>query len=175
VVLKYTLSKFFFTLFNSIPMPIIKLETFIHSNLDICFDLARSIDLHSISTAKTNEKAIAGRTIGLIGLNETVTWEATHLGVRQNLTSKITAFERPFHFRDEQQKGIFKFIQHDHFFEEKENGVLMRDVFHYQAPLQPLGRIVEKLFLTNYLKKFLVERNAVIKEYAETELYKTLL
>lgn len=111
----------------------------------------------------------------MIELNETVTWEATHLGVRQKLTSKITAFKKPFHFRDEQQKGAFKFIQHDHYFEEMENGVLMRDVFHYQAPLQPLGRIVENLFLTHYLKKFLLERNQCIKEYAEKELYKTLL
>jgi ligand-binding SRPBCC domain-containing protein len=156
-------------------MPTIELQTFIHSNIEICFDLARSIDLHSISTAKTNEKAIAGKTKGLIELNETVTWEATHLGVRQKLTSKITAFERPFHFRDEQHKGIFKFIQHDHYFVEKEIGVLMLDIFHYQAPLQPLGKLVEDLFLTKYLKKFLLERNQIIKEYAETELYKTIL
>lgn len=156
-------------------MPTIELETFIHSEIEICFDLARSIDLHSISTSKTNEKAIAGRMEGLIEMNETVTWEATHFGVRQKLTSKITAFDRPFHFRDEQQKGIFQSIYHDHYFEQKENGVLMRDVFRYQAPLQPLGTIVEKIILTNYLKKFLLERNAVIKEYAENELHKTLL
>lgn len=156
-------------------MPTIELETFIHSEIEICFDLARSIDLHSISTSKNNEKAIAGRMEGLIEMNETVTWEATHFGVRQKLTSKITAFDRPFHFRDEQQKGIFQSIYHDHYFEQKENGVLMRDVFRYQTPLQPLGTIVEKIILTNYLKKFLLERNAVIKEYAENELHKTLL
>lgn len=156
-------------------MPTIELETFIKADIEICFDLARSIDLHTISTSKTNEKAIDGRTKGLIELNEFVTWEATHFGVRQKLTSKITAFEKPFHFRDEQLKGTFKSIKHDHYFEKKNDGTLMKDVFVYEAPFGLIGRIVENLILTNYLNKFLVERNAVIKEYAETDLYKTLL
>lgn len=156
-------------------MPTIELETFINAEIETCFDLARSIDLHSISTSKTNEKAIDGRTKGLIESNEFVTWEATHFGVRQKLTSKITAFQKPFHFRDEQLKGIFKFIKHDHYFEQKKDGTLMKDVFVYEAPFGFVGRIVEQLILTNYLKKFLVERNGIIKEYAETDLYKTLL
>ena len=156
-------------------MPLIELETFIEAEIGICFDLARSIDLHTISTAKTNEKAIEGRTKGLIEADEFVTWEATHFGVRQKLTSKITAFERPFHFRDEQLKGIFKFIKHDHYFEQKNNGVLMKDVFHYEAPFGFIGKIVEKLILTNYLKKFILERNQIIKHYAESDLHKSIL
>ena len=95
-------------------MPIVKLETKINSTLEICFDLSRSIDLHKISTAHTKEKAIDGVTTGLINLNEFVTWQAVHFGIKQKLTSKITAFNKPFHFRDEQVKGAFKFIIHDH-------------------------------------------------------------
>lgn len=87
-------------------MPKIEITTEINSTLEICFDLARSIDLHKISTAKTNEQAIAGRTTGLIELNESVTWEATHFGIKQKLTSKITAFDRPFYFRDELWEAI---------------------------------------------------------------------
>ena len=70
-------------------MPKIEITTEINSTLEICFDLARSIDLHKISTAKTNEEAISGRTTGLIELNESVTWEATHFGIKQKI---------PFHF-----------------------------------------------------------------------------
>ncbi len=55
-------------------MPIIKLETFINAPKDIVFDLARSIDLHLISTEQTSEKAIAGKTSGLIEIDESVTW-----------------------------------------------------------------------------------------------------
>jgi len=47
-------------------MPVITLDTHIRSNIEICFDLSRSIDLHQISTAKTKERAIDGVTRGLI-------------------------------------------------------------------------------------------------------------
>ena len=56
-------------------MPKIEITTAIKAPLEICFDLARSIDLHKISTAKSKEQAIAGVTSGLIGMNETVTWQ----------------------------------------------------------------------------------------------------
>ncbi|MFC6102807.1 SRPBCC family protein [Olivibacter domesticus] len=48
-------------------MPVIELTTLIDADINICFDLARSIDLHTISTKKTKEQAIAGVTTGLIG------------------------------------------------------------------------------------------------------------
>src|ERR1041385_3885662 len=97
-------------------MPLIHLETRIKSDLQVCFDLSRSIDLHKISMSRSLENAVAGTTSGLIGLNEFVTWEAVHFGVKQRLTSRITAFDYPNHFRDEQLKGPFKSIVHDHYF-----------------------------------------------------------
>jgi len=54
-------------------MPVIELKTAIKAPVERCFDLSRSIDLHKISTAHTNEEAIAGVTSGLIGPNEWVT------------------------------------------------------------------------------------------------------
>ena len=77
-------------------MPVIELKTFIKCSIKICFDLSRSIDLHQLSTTQTNEKAIAGKTSGLINLDEFVTWQATHFRIKQKLTSKITAYNRPF-------------------------------------------------------------------------------
>ena len=67
-----------------------------------------------VSTSETGEKAIAGRTKGLIELNETVTWRAKHLGVWQNLTSKITEFNSPYYFVDEMVSGAFKSFRHEH-------------------------------------------------------------
>lgn len=69
------------------------LNTKIQSDIQTVFDLARDIDLHQKSTFKTGEKAIAGRTSGLIELGETVTWKAKHLGVVQTLTTKIISRE----------------------------------------------------------------------------------
>ncbi len=111
------------------------LETSIDSDIEICFDLSRSIDLHQVSTIRSKEKAIDGRTRGLIGLNEFVTWQATHFGVKQKLTSIITMYNRPFHFRDEQLKGAFKYIIHDHNFSVEISKVLMIDTFNFQSPL----------------------------------------
>jgi ligand-binding SRPBCC domain-containing protein len=156
-------------------MAVIKLETIIHADVEVCFDLSRSIDLHRVSTAGTNEKAIAGCTSGLIDLNETVTWEATHFGIRQQLTSIISIYERPFHFRDEQVKGAFKYIIHDHLFEMQNGVVLMKDIFSYAAPFGWMGTIAEKVLLNSYLKKFLITRNNIIKEYAESNKWKTIV
>ncbi|MEP7264427.1 MAG: SRPBCC family protein [Bacteroidota bacterium] len=155
-------------------MPTIELSTEINADIEICFDLSRSIDLHIISTAKTNEKAIEGKTTGLIGLDEFVTWEAVHFGIKQNLTSKITAFKRPVYFRDEQLNGPFKFFKHDHYFEKHNDKVIVKDVFNFQSPFGLAGRIFDKLVLKNYLKKLLIKRNEVIKNYAETDKWKSL-
>jgi ligand-binding SRPBCC domain-containing protein len=149
-------------------MPVIELETWIHADLYTCFDLSRSIDLHTLSTVKTKEIAIAGRTSGLIGPDETVTWEATHFFIRQKLTSKITAFESPFHFRDEQVKGPFQLFEHDHLFSEAGSRTLMKDILHFKSPAGILGSLVDRVVLTGYLKRFLTERNRMIKHFAET-------
>ena len=156
-------------------MPTIELETRIRSGIETCFDLSRSIDLHQLSTTGTNEKAVDGKTSGLINFNEFVTWQATHFGIRQKLTSKITAFNRPHHFRDEQIKGVFKYIVHDHNFELHTDHVIMKDIFRFQSPGGYPGKIFDRIILTNYLKNFLLKRNAIIKEYAETEKWQTVL
>lgn len=61
----------------------IHVKTTIKADINKVFDLSRDIDLHQSSTSKTNEKAIAGITSGLIEEDETVTWKAKHLGVYQ--------------------------------------------------------------------------------------------
>ena len=75
--------------------------------------------------------AIAGKTSGRIGLGESVTWRAKHLGVWQTLSSKITAFNYPTYFVDEMIQGAFASFKHEHIFETKENYTLMIDVFQF--------------------------------------------
>ncbi len=150
-------------------MPIIQLKTEIHSNPETCFDLARSIDLHKISTAKTNETAIDGVTTGLIGLNEFVTWQAIHFGIRQKLTAKITEFNRPHYFRDVQWKGAFSYFTHDHYFQKQDDRVIMTDVFDFKSPWGVLGWLADQVVLKRYMTQLLVERNEVIREYAESD------
>ena len=156
-------------------MPRIELRTEIKASKEIVFDLSRSIDLHKISTEHTNETAIAGKTSGLIGMDESVTWRAKHFGIYQKLTSKITEFERPDFFVDEMVKGAFKSFRHEHHFEEFNGGTLMTDYFDYESPLAFLGRIADKLFLKKYMMNLLAERNRIVKEFAETDKWKKII
>ena len=156
-------------------MPRIVIETLINSKIEICFDLSRSIDLHQISTAETNEIAIAGKTSGLISLGEFVTWQATHFGVSQKLSSIITFYDRPNHFRDEQLKGIFKFFKHDHTFRVVSDKVKMTDIFEFESPFGVGGKLFNKIVLTKHLTKLLLKRNEIIKDFAESEKWKKLL
>lgn len=156
-------------------MPVIKIEIEINAPIERVFDLARCIDLHEESMSQTNEKAVAGVTEGLINLGETVTWQATRFGLRQNLTSKITKYNRPFYFQDVMIKGAFARFTHDHFFEQKDANVLMRDVFDYDSPFWLLGKIADALFLENYMKNLLTQRNLLIKNIAESEDWQKFL
>jgi ligand-binding SRPBCC domain-containing protein len=156
-------------------MPKIHLEIQINAPIDRCFDLARSIDLHKLSTGNTQEEATAGTTSGLIGLNETVTWRAKHFGVWQKLTSKITEYEQPHFFVDEMLEGAFKSIYHKHLFRQEGEVTIMTDDFHFESPLGILGSIANKLVLTKYLTNLLTERNKMIKEFAETERWREVV
>jgi ligand-binding SRPBCC domain-containing protein len=149
-------------------MALIELTTLIAASRELCFDLARSIELHTHSTARTGETAIAGRTSGLLGLGDEVTWRAKHFGVWHTLTSRITAFDRPAYFRDSMVRGAFCHLDHDHHFETHGTGTLMRDVFDFAAPFAALGRLAERLVLRSYLQRFLEERNRHIKAAAES-------
>ena len=156
-------------------MPKIELITMINAPIERCFDLARSIDLHKLSTAGTNEEAIAGITSGLIGKDEHVRWKARHFGITQKLTSKITAFEYPFHFRDEMLEGPFRMTRHDHLFEKHGDKTLMRDEFQFESPCGVLGKWFNKILLESYLRNLLTSRNQMIKEVVEGEGWQGIL
>lgn len=157
-------------------MAVIHLTTRIKADSSTVFDLSRSIDLHKISTEHTDETAIAGVTSGLISLGETVTWKAKHFGFYFNLTSKITEYKRPKRFIDEMTKGPFGMMRHVHLFTQEDDEVVMTDEFEFRSPLGILGSLVDKLILTDYMTKFLIDRNEVIKKFAEnTELSASVL
>lgn len=147
----------------------ITLTTSIAAPPERCFDLARDIDAHVRSARQTGERAVAGRTTGLIGPGEEVTWEARHFFVWQRLTSRITAFDRPRFFQDTMQRGAFASFQHDHIFEACDEGTRMIDILRFAAPLWPLSLLVERVLLGPYLRRFLRQRANALREMAEAE------
>jgi ligand-binding SRPBCC domain-containing protein len=149
-------------------MPIIVLRTRVAAPPARCFDLARDVDLHQRSTAASRERAVAGVTTGLLGPGDQVTWEATHFGVRQRLTSRITEFDPPNRFVDEMVRGAFARFRHEHQFLAVESGTEMVDTFDYTSPLGSLGRLADGLFLRRYMTTLLRDRNAYLKRAAES-------
>jgi ligand-binding SRPBCC domain-containing protein len=105
---------------------------------------------------------------GLMRLGDTVTWEAVHFGVRQRLTSQITAYERPHRFTDEMTQGSFRELRHVHDFVPWPPGTLMLDHFAFRAPLGLLGWVVERVVLTRYMEGLLITRNRYLRQMAET-------
>ncbi|MGA1837932.1 SRPBCC family protein [Herbiconiux sp. 11R-BC] len=122
------------------------------------FDLARSIDTHLASQAGAAEAAVDGVTDGFIGLHQHVTWSARHFGLRFRLTSRVTEFDPPHRFVDEQVRGPFAMFHHEHRFEATEGGSIMIDRLRFAAPFGPIGRVAEKLVLARYLRRLIEVR-----------------
>lgn len=152
--------------------------TVIHAPLERCFDLARSVEVHLAGNVHWGEQAVAlgGVTSGLVDLGQRVTWRARHFAVWHNLTSEITAMDRPAYFQDTMIRGPFRCMQHDHYFRPLPDGKTeMKDVFRFAAPLPLLGRLAELLFLRRYMQALLHERNQAIRQAAESEEWRRYL
>jgi len=154
-------------------MAVLRIVTEIAAAVEVCFDLARDIDFHTRSLGDTGERAVAGRTSGRIELGESVTWEARHLRFRQRLTVEITAFDRPVYFRDVMTRGVFRSFAHDHRFEPRGTGTIMNDEIEFRSPFGPLGWLVDRLFMTSYLRRLLEGRCEAIKREAEAMTRRT--
>jgi len=152
--------------------------TVIRAPISRCFDLARSVEVPLAGNVHSGESAVAtaGVTSGLVGLGQRVTWRAKHFGVWHNLTSEITAMDRPAYFQDTMIQGVFRFMKHDHFFRPlSADETEMEDVFCFAAPLPVLGRWAEIAFLGRYMQTLLRERNAAVKEIAESSKWREYL
>ncbi len=148
-------------------MTTVVIETRIAAPIDLCFDLARDVDAHLRTSARTGERAVAGKTSGLLDLGDVVTFEAVHFGVRQRLTSKIVEFDRPRRFVDEMIKGAFASLWHLHEFGTEGAITLMRDTLVWRSPLGLLGIIADKLFLERHMRDFVSNKQRDLKAYAE--------
>jgi ligand-binding SRPBCC domain-containing protein len=149
-------------------MPKVIINTLIYAPLEICFNLARSIDLHKESMKHTGEQAVGGVTKGLIELGESVTWKARHFGIVMKLTSRITEFQYPGMFVDEMVNGPFHSMKHRHIFQVSEGHTLMVDEFEYTSPFGTLGKLADTIFLESYMKKLLIQRSHILKDIAES-------
>lgn len=139
----------------------------IEAPVELVFDLSLDIDAHRASMSASNERAVAGVTSGHIGLGQTVTWRATHFRIPLTMTSRVTELERPRRFVDEQVRGPFRSFHHEHVFETLDGVTRMVDRIRFDAPVGPIGRLVERAVLASYLQKLIAVRGEYLQAEAE--------
>ncbi|WP_063763912.1 SRPBCC family protein [Actinoplanes subtropicus] len=83
------------------------------------------------------------------------------------MVSRITLLDRPRLFVDEQTRGPFRLLRHEHLFRDLQDaGTQMTDRMTVSAPLGPLGAVVTRLLLAPYLRRLLKQRAAHIERRA---------
>ncbi|MFS8083504.1 MAG: SRPBCC family protein [Ginsengibacter sp.] len=86
------------------------------------------------------------------------------LGIPLHWKTEIAKVQKPYVFMDKQLKGPYKVWEHTHTFEEKDNGVLMRDHVRYVLPLGFLGRIAHYLLVKKKLNEIFEFREKVLNK-----------
>ena len=90
------------------------------------------------------------------------------LGIKTNWMTEITQVREKEFFIDEQRIGPYKLWHHQHFVEEIEGGVLMRDIVTYQPPFGFLGAMMNSLVIQKKLKEIFDYRfKAVEQKFGE--------
>ena len=145
----------------------IQITTSINAPIETVFNLSRNIDIHLLSTHQTNEKAIDGRTSGLIELNETVTWRGKHFGFYLKHKSIIPEMDFPVYFVGEMLVGCFKSFRHEHLFKFEDGQTIMTDEIFYETPFGIFGKLFDTIILESYMTSFIKKRNQIIKDLAE--------
>ena len=123
------------------------------------FDLALSVTAHLASMARSREQVIGRDASDPLRLGDEITWQGWHFGIPWRLTSRITEFDRPHRFTDEQVRGPFHRFDHEHRFEPFDGGSRMTDTVEFEAPAGCIGVLVERFVLASYVRAIIEERN----------------
>lgn len=131
---------------------------------------AAAIDpaLHLQSMARYGETMVEGPDRGMFTEGSTVTWRARHFGVPFHLRSIVFDIDPPHRFYDRQIKGPFAVFHHEHVFMAHPDGTLMRDAITLRSPFGPIGALVDRIFMREYMRRLIDERGAVLAETLES-------
>ena len=88
-------------------------------------------------------------------------------GVPIRWQSEITVWEPPRRFVDEQRRGPYRRWVHEHIFEERDGGTLIRDEVAYAVPGWFLEPLVNRWLVAPDLRKIFAHRRAKIDEVFE--------
>ncbi len=86
------------------------------------------------------------------------------LGIKMNWVTEITHIRQRQFFIDEQRFGPYAFWHHQHWFEEKDGGTLMKDILHYKVPYGIIGTIANALFVEKMVDQIFEYREETINK-----------
>lgn len=149
-------------------MSVLVTTTLIHAPVGVVFDLARDVREHTASLVHTGERAVApGRTSGLLEAGDLVCFRARHFGLALGLDARVVALDAPRSFSDEQVRGPFRSLRHDHVFAATGAGTLVTDRIVWASPLGLLGRFADEIAVRRQLLSILTARTTHLKRRAE--------
>ncbi len=82
-------------------------------------------------------------------------------GVPVRWQSRISLWEPPMRFIDEQTRGPYRRWRHEHLFQAVDGGTVCRDIVDYQAPG---GRLIDALFVRRSLLKIFQYRQSQLRK-----------
>jgi len=143
------------------------LERVIRASPSEVFSASLDPALHVESMARYGETMVEGPDGGAFTEGSTVTWRARHFGIAFHLTTVVFDIDAPRRFCDRQVRGPFGAFHHEHEFLEHPGGTLMRDTITFRSPFGPVGALVDRTFLSDYIRRMIAERNEVLAVWAE--------
>jgi ligand-binding SRPBCC domain-containing protein len=157
------------------PMPTIHLTTFIAAPIERVFDLSRNVTIYKTLVQGRNETMSSGAVSNVVAHGETMTFHAKHFGKTRLITTRVVALQKPSSFVQEQVKGDLLHFKHEHHFKAVDNGTILIDMIDFDGPRDIIVKMIGKLYLKSYLEKFINKRNALIRQYAESEKWRAVL
>jgi ligand-binding SRPBCC domain-containing protein len=85
-------------------------------------------------------------------------------GIRLRWTSRITEYDPPHLFVDEQIKGPYALWRHRHTFTPQDHGVMVRDEVAYALPFGVLGLLAQWLYVRWSLQAIFNYREKMVRE-----------
>jgi ligand-binding SRPBCC domain-containing protein len=138
------------------------IETIVSAPPAEVFAAALDPALHVKTMARFGETMVEAPAGGIFTEGTTATWRARHLGIPFRLRAMVFDIDPPRAFSDRQISGPFAAFLHEHRFEEHPTGTLMHDTVTFRSPFGPLGRLVDALFMREYMRRLIMERNAIL-------------
>jgi ligand-binding SRPBCC domain-containing protein len=97
----------------------------------------------------------------VMGVGTRIQYQLTLHGIPIRWESEITGWNPPYFFSDDQIRGPYRRWHHEHNFEEKDGGTLVRDKVEYAVPG---GALVNRLFVAPDLRRIFDFRTATLKQ-----------